>query len=58
VASRLRLLDRRSRGSPLTGAQSQARTVTLGAIDNARTAIDRAMGALDDALRTDGPLRR
>jgi hypothetical protein len=58
VASRLRLLDRRRRGSSLTGAQSQARTVTLGAIDNARAAIDHAMGALDDALRADDPPRR
>lgn len=42
-------------GSPLTPAQSEAQTVTLGAIDDAKTAIDRAKGALYDALRPDDP---
>jgi hypothetical protein len=44
-------------GSPLTGAQVQARTVALGAIDDAKAAIDRAKAALYDALRTDDPPR-
>jgi hypothetical protein len=38
-------------------AQSQARTITLGAIDGAKAAIDGATGALDDALHTDDPPR-
>ena len=44
-------------GLPLTGAQSQARTATLSAIDDAKAAIDRAKGALRDAPRTDDPPR-
>lgn len=54
AASQLQF-DRRPVGSLPTPAQSQARTVTLGALDDAKAAIDRATGALDDALHTDDP---
>lgn len=56
AASWLRL-DPRPIGSPLTPTQSQARTVTLDAIDDAKAAIDRATRALHEALRTDEPPR-
>ena len=56
VASHLQF-DRRPVGSPPTPAQSRARVVTLGALDDAKAAIDRATGALDDALHTDDPPR-
>ena len=53
AASQLQF-DRRPVGSPPTPAQSQARTVTLGALEDAKAAIDRATGALE-ALHTDDP---
>jgi hypothetical protein len=54
AASRLQF-DRRPVGSPPTPAQSQARIVTLGALDDAKAAIDRATGALYDAFHADDP---
>lgn len=45
-------------GVPLTPAQNQALTVTSGAIDEARAAVDRATGALSETLRSDDPPTR
>jgi hypothetical protein len=42
---------------PLTPAQSQALTITSGAIDDAKVAIDRATGALLQAQRINHPPR-
>lgn len=44
-------------GVPLSTAQSQALTTTSGAIDDAKVAIDRATGALLQALRINQPPR-
>ena len=49
------VLDELRIGLPLTAAQSQARSVTLGAIDEAKVTIERAESALNDALRDDDP---
>lgn len=46
----------RRRASPT--AQNQALTVTSGAIDEARAAVDRATGALSETLRSDDPPTR
>ena len=55
AASRLGVLDELRMGLPLTAAQSQARSLTLGALDDAKGAIERAQGALNNALRDDDP---
>jgi hypothetical protein len=51
ASSRLRL-EWLPIGPPLTTAQRSALAVTAAAVADAKAAIDRATGALDDALRT------